>query len=383
MSGEGDGWMRRALALGWSAAGRTSPNPAVGAVLVRGGEAVGEGATQPPGGAHAEIMALRQAGRAARGATLYVTLEPCSHHGRTPPCTDALIAAGVGAVHYAVADPNPLVAGRGRQALQAVGITVVAGECASEAAWAHEAFFTYITRGRPFVIAKWAMSLDGKIATRTGDSRWISGAAARRRVHQLRDTVDAICAGSGTVLADDPALTTRLEGAVAVHHPLRVVLDARGRTPLNAQVLSGALPGRTLVATTQEAPRTWRAAVAEKGSELLLLPPSVTSGLTGGVDLATLLADLGRRGCTSLLVEGGGTVLASFFTAGLVDKALVFLAPLVIGGQNAPSPVQGIGVDLLRQAGRWRIAGTDACAPDVLVTAYPIRPDEGPPAVAP
>ncbi len=247
MSEEHEVWMSRALALGRAVAGSTSPNPAVGAVLVRAGHVIGEGATQPPGGAHAEIVALRQAGPAARGATLYVTLEPCSHHGRTPPCTDALIAAGVAAVHYAVADPNPVVAGRGREALREAGIIVVEGEGAREAALAHEAFFTYITRGRPFVIAKWAMSLDGKIATVQGDSRWISGEEARQHGHRLRATVDAIGVGSGTVLADNPALTTRVDGVPAARHPLRIVLDARGRTPLHARVLAGQLPGQTLV----------------------------------------------------------------------------------------------------------------------------------------
>lgn len=379
MQGEGERWMRHALALGRAVAGRTSPNPAVGAVLVREGRIVGEGATQPAGGHHAEVMALGQAGDAARGATLYVTLEPCSHHGRTPPCTDALVAARVGAVHYAVADPNPRVGNAGRRALEAAGIAVVAGECAPDALLAHEAFFTFITRGRPFVVAKWAMSLDGKIATHTGDSRWITGPEARRRVHLLRDTLDAICVGSGTVTADNPALTTRLVGNASPHHPLRVVLDGRGRTPLHARVLAGGLPGRTLVATTEQSPVSWRAHVEGAGQEVLLLPP----GASGGVDPAALLAALGGRDCISLMVEGGGAVLASFFAAGMVDKALVFVAPLVIGGADAPSPVRGVGAAVLAQASRWQIAKTEACGPDVLLTVYPSATREDVPALAP
>jgi len=262
----------RALQLARGVVGRTSPNPAVGAVLVRDGRVVGEGATHPPGGPHAEIVALRMAGAQARGATLYVTLEPCSHHGRTPPCADALIAAGVAAVYYASGDPHP-VAGGGARVLRAAGVTVVPGEgaWAEEARRINEAFLHWVTVRRPFVTVKWAMSLDGKIATRAGESRWISAPESRRRVHELRDATDAILVGSGTALADDPALTTRLEGGHGPHHPLRVVLDGRGRLPTTARLVAGALPGRTLVATTAASPPAWRAVLTGAGVDVVVL----------------------------------------------------------------------------------------------------------------
>lgn len=358
----------RALTLGRSVHGRTSPNPAVGAVLVRDGRVVGEGATQPAGGPHAEIMALRAAGGHARGATLYVTLEPCCHHGRTPPCADALIAAGVAAVRYAVDDPNPLVVGGGARALRAAGITVIAeaGSWAAQARRLNEAFFQWVTTGRPFVTAKWAMSLDGRIATRTGDSRWITGEGARRRVHELRNTTDAILVGSGTVLADDPALTTRLTGR-DVRYPLRVVLDARGRIPLTAQLVAGRLPGQTLVATTDASPAAWRAALVARGVAIELVPP----GCRGGVDLGALLTVLGQRAITSVVVEGGAGVLGSFVEAGLVDKYLVFAAPVVIGGDTAPGPVGGSGIALLTQAPRLQLDAVEQVGPDLVLTCYP------------
>jgi len=360
----------RALQLARGVVGRTSPNPAVGAALVRDGVVVGEGATHPPGGPHAEIVALRAAGDRARGATLYVTLEPCGHHGRTPPCADALIAAGVAIVHYATDDPHP-VAGGGARVLRAAGVTVVPGEgaWAEEARRINEAFLHWVIVRRPFVTVKWAMSLDGKIATRAGESRWITGDAARRRVHAVRDTTDAILVGSGTALADDPALTTRLEGRHDPHHPLRVVLDGRGRLPATARLVAGRLPGRTLVATTAGSPPAWRAALTTAGVEVAVVPP----GARGGVDLAALLDDLGARDITSLLVEGGATVVASFVAAALVDKYLVFAAPLVIGGGAAPGPVGGTGPTLLANAPRLRLDAVERVGDDVALTCYPIK----------
>jgi len=357
----------RALQLARGVVGRTSPNPAVGAVLVRDGRVVGEGATHPPGGPHAEIVALRMAGAQARGATLYVTLEPCSHHGRTPPCADALIAAGVAAVYYASGDPHP-VAGGGARVLRAAGVTVVPGEgaWAEEARRVNEAFMHWAAVRRPFVTVKWAMSLDGKIATRAGASRWITGEAARQRVHAWRDATDAILIGSGTALADDPALTTHLDGRDG-RHPLRVVLDGRGRLPTTARLVAGALPGRTLVATTAASPSAWRAVLTRAGVDVVVLPP----GAHGGVDLAALLNVLGARDVTSLLVEGGAEVAASFISTGLGDKYLVFAAPLVIGGAAAPGPVGGIGPTLLADALRLRLDAVERVGDDALLTCYP------------
>jgi diaminohydroxyphosphoribosylaminopyrimidine deaminase/5-amino-6-(5-phosphoribosylamino)uracil reductase len=362
-------YMRRALELAARARGRTSPNPMVGAVLVRDGEVVGEGYHERAGTPHAEIHALRMAGEKARGATLYVNLEPCAHYGRTPPCVDALVAAGVAEVHLAMLDPNPLVNGKGRARLEAAGIRTVVGECAEEAAELNEAFITWVTRGRPFVIAKYAASLDGKIATRTGDSRWITGEAARLRAHEWRDAVDAVAVGAHTVLMDDPLLTTRLPGR-EVRHPLRVVIDGHGRVPVSARCFDPALPGRTVVAATAAFPPEKRVALAERGVEVLLLPTDAG----GQVDLEALLAELGRREVTSLLVEGGGTLLGSFFRARLVDRVLAFLAPIVIGGREAPGPVGGEGVARLAEAPRLERVRIERVGEDILVSGYPRWP---------
>ncbi len=368
LKGENERWEARALELARSVLGRTSPNPAVGAVVVRDGQVVGEGATHPPGGPHAEVIALDTAGEAARGSTLVVTLEPCSHHGRTPPCTQAIIDAGITRVHYAVLDPNPVVAGSGHRALEDAGIEVLRGGARweREASTLNEAFFHWIRSRRPFVIAKWAMSLDGRIATRSGDSRWISGERSRTAVHELRNVVDAIMVGSGTVLADDPALTTRLDRP-DVHHPLRVVVDARGRIPASARLVAGDLPGHTLVATTCASSKAWREEISARGAEVVLLPP----GASGGVDLDALLMTLGNREIGSLLVEGGSSLLGSLVDARLVNKYQIFVAPLIIGGGDAWSPVGGIGIDRVVNAARLCPDRVEHLGDDLLLTCYP------------
>jgi diaminohydroxyphosphoribosylaminopyrimidine deaminase/5-amino-6-(5-phosphoribosylamino)uracil reductase len=338
----------------------------VGAVIVREGRVIGEGYHQQAGTSHAEIHALRAAGDQARGATLFVNLEPCNHYGRTPPCTEALIAAGLAEVHMAMLDPNPIVSGQGRARLEAAGIRTVVGECEAAARELNEVFGTFISTGRPFVIAKFAASLDGKIATRTGESRWITGESARQRVHELRDTVDAILVGVSTVITDDPLLTTRLPGR-DVRHPLRVILDSRGRIPLDARVLDPALPGKTLLATTSACPAERQRSLESHGIELLSLPADDQ----GRVNLPALLAALGQRQVTSLLVEGGGTVLDAFFRARLVDKVLVFLAPLLIGGQEAPGAVSGEGSARLADAVRLERLRVERIGEDLLVTGCP------------
>ncbi|MBI3968580.1 MAG: bifunctional diaminohydroxyphosphoribosylaminopyrimidine deaminase/5-amino-6-(5-phosphoribosylamino)uracil reductase RibD [Chloroflexi bacterium] len=354
----------RALALARLALGRTSPNPAVGAVVVCDDEVIGEGFTQPPGGPHAEVVALRQAGERARGATLYVTLEPCGHFGRTPPCSDAIVAAGIRRVHYAVADPNPLTAGKGPAALRAAGVEV------SVANWepAHElneAFLEYVRSHRPFVTAKYAMTLDGKIATPTGDSRWVSDSVSRALVHELRDTTDAVLVGIGTVLADDPQLTARPDQPTGrtPRQPLRVVVDSGARLPLGAKLLSA--PGRTLVATTAAATPTCRRALERAGAEILVVPD-----FEGRVDLDHLLAELGRRDVLSVLVESGGELLAGLLDRRLVDKVLAFVAPKIAGGAGAPTPVGGLGVSLMADAYPLRIARVERTGEDVLIVAY-------------
>ncbi len=357
--------MKRALELARTRQGRTRPNPTVGAVLVKDGRIVGEGVHRQAGEPHAEIVALQQAGDAARGATLYVTLEPCSHYGRTPPCVDAIIAAGVKEVHMATIDPNPLVAGQGKARLEAAGIRVVVGEYEEEARRLNEGFMHWITTGRPFVIAKFAMSLDGKIATSSGDARWISGEKARRWVHELRDRVDAILVGVNTVIQDDPLLTTRLPEP-DVHHPIRIVLDSRGRAPLHARVFARETPGETWVMTTEAMPLTRRHAFEELGVRVVVLPAEPE---TGWVSLEALLMFLGQVEVTTLLVEGGGTVLGRFFDARAVHKVYAIVAPLIIGGE-APTPVQGQGVSRLAQALRLQMVEIERLGQDVLIGGY-------------
>lgn len=371
-------YMARALELADLARGRTSPNPAVGAVVVRDGQIVGEGYTQPPGGPHAEVVALRQAGDLARGATLYTTLEPCCHQGRTPPCTRAIVAAGIAEVCVAVLDPNPLVQGGGCQALEMAGIRVRLGERPDQASRARELiedFAKHVLTGRPFVVAKWAMSLDGKIAARTGDSKWITGPAARELAHELRDVVGAVLVGVNTVLLDDPQLTVRLPVEKARRparpQPWRVVVDSRGRTPLEAKLLGPELADRTIVATTAAAPEPWRRAVEARGARALVLPEQA-----GRVDLGALLDALGEMDVTAVLVEGGGALLGSFLDSGLVDKACAFVAPRIIGGAAAISPVGGLGAPSVAAGYALRDVRVERVEDDVLIVGYPVRAEE-------
>ena len=362
-------YMERALSLARMALGHSSPNPAVGAVLVKEGLIVGEGFTQPPGLSHAEIQALKQAGEQARGSTLYVTLEPCCHYGRTPPCTQAIVAAGVAQVHMAMLDPNPLVAGKGRTELEAAGVRTSVGERGQEAQELNEAYTKYITQGRPFVSVKFAMSLDGKIATRSGDSHWISGETSRERVHRLRALVDAVLVGVDTVIADDPELTARPTEAVAttpIRQPLRVVVDSRGRMPAHARMLRA--PGKTLIATTVGMPPYQRQRLVEAGGEVMVLAEQ-----NSRVTLGLLLAQLGQREVTSVLVEGGSAVLGSFFDEGLVDKVYAFIAPIIIGGNTAKTAVGGKGVGRMAEALRLERVKIETLDDDVLIIGYPSK----------
>ncbi|HEV8310948.1 MAG TPA: bifunctional diaminohydroxyphosphoribosylaminopyrimidine deaminase/5-amino-6-(5-phosphoribosylamino)uracil reductase RibD [Methylomirabilota bacterium] len=331
------GWMARALSLAERGLGLTSPNPAVGAVLVRDGTVVGEGWHRAAGGPHAEAAALVAAGEAARGATCYVTLEPCAHHGRTPPCADALIEAGVIRVVAACLDPNPLVDGRGLARLQAAGIEVAIGVGEPEARALNRAFFTFVTAGRPHVTLKSAMTLDGKIAAWDGASRWITGDAAREEAHRLRFRADAILVGIGTVLRDDPELTVRLPGAPA-KEPYRVVADSRLRTPADARVLRAGDPSRTIVACGAPAPTARAAGLRATGARVLELPRDGRR-----VDLGALLRALGELGVVSVLAEGGAELGAGLCEAGLVDRVAFFVAPRLLGGRTAPGPVGGAG----------------------------------------
>ena len=366
-------FMARAIELAQSALGSTSPNPAVGAVLVKDGQVVGEGATRPPGQAHAEVVALQQAGESARNATLYVTLEPCCHWGRTPPCTRAVIEAGVAEVVVAVSDPNPVVAGNGMTELRDSGITVslLNGDLQSchGVRELYEGFAKHITTGLPYVLAKFAMSLDGKIATHTGDSKWVTGPEARGLVQQMRRETDAIMVGANTVLADDPQLTARGDDNQPLsRQPARVTLDSQCRMPVRSQLLRQ--PGQTLVYTTHAAPAGNVSGLLRAGAEVV--PVGATS--EGLVSPREVLADLGKRGIVNLLVEGGGKTLGSFFDDGLVDKLHAFVAPVIIGGTGAASPVEGVGAEAMSRTHRLDGALIRQIGGDWLITGYPRIP---------
>jgi len=337
--------MRRALALAARGTGLTAPNPMVGCVIANGEAIIGEGWHRGRGWhpikglLHAEVEALKQAGTQARGATAYVTLEPCNHQGTTPPCADALINAGVARVMIAMPDPNP-VAANGAATLRAAGIHVETGLLCDEAHRLNRAWLHTLEHGKPFVFAKYAASLDGKIATRTGDSQWITGEAARRRAHDLRQEADAIIVGVGTIIADNPALTVRYRQDAA--NPLRVILDSQARVSPMAKVFHG--EGDALLVVTDGAPRERVAALKNAGVDVLVLPGDDKAR----VDLNFLLRSLHERGLVSVMVEGGAEVLGSFFDAGLIDEVWVFLAPIIIGG--GANPFGGLGAQTLAEA---------------------------------
>ncbi|MGQ9734264.1 MAG: bifunctional diaminohydroxyphosphoribosylaminopyrimidine deaminase/5-amino-6-(5-phosphoribosylamino)uracil reductase RibD [Candidatus Bipolaricaulia bacterium] len=342
---EHEQFMRRALELAERGAGRTNPNPLVGAVLVKDGRIVGEGFHERFGGPHAEIVALEAAGKEAEGADLYVNLEPCVHWGKTPPCVGRIISSGVRRVFVAVRDPNPLVDGRGIAQLVGAGIEVIEGLLEREARRLNEPFFKFITTKRPFVVLKLALSLDGRVATRAGESRWITNERSRELVHHLRNRYAAVLVGVNTILKDDPQLTARLEGA---RDPWRIILDSRGRTPLEARILNLESSTPTVIATTELMSQEKEAALLDKGARVWRL-----EARDGRVDLEALLTRLGEEGLDSLLVEGGPTVAAGFLEAGLVDKVLFFIAPKIIGGEEAPGAVGGKGIERLERA--WKL----------------------------
>jgi diaminohydroxyphosphoribosylaminopyrimidine deaminase/5-amino-6-(5-phosphoribosylamino)uracil reductase len=352
--------MRAALALAARGLGRTWPNPAVGCVLVRDGVVVGRGWTQPGGRPHAETEALARAGAAARGATAYVSLEPCSHTGRTPPCADALIAAGIARVVAAVEDPDPRVSGRGVAMLRAAGIRVDRGPCADDAAELNAGFFLRIKRGRPLVSLKLATSLDGRIATHSGDSRWITGEAARRRAHGLRAMHDAILVGTGTALADDPVLTCRLPG-LGERSPVRVVLDRQLRLPASAKLLATARDVPTWVIMTAAGDALRRRSLEGVGVEII----EVAAAPDGRLSVSATLQALGARGITRLLVEGGSALSASLLQQDLVDRLYWFRSASVIGGDGLPAAAS-LGVERLFDAKLFARMESETLGADML-----------------
>ncbi len=362
--------MRRVLRLARKGWGRTSPNPMVGCVLVRDGQVVGEGWHSAAGEPHAEIEALRAAGAAARGATLYVNLEPCSHHGRTPPCAEAVIAAGVDRVVAAVQDPNPRVAGRGFRRLRRAGIAVEVGLLAREAEELNEAFFCHVVRGRPFLHLKAAMTLDGKTAAAGGISKWISCDKSRRLVHRWRLGSDAVMVGAGTALADDPDLTPRPpRGGTSVDwkSTTRVVLDSRLRLPATSRMLANLERGPVLVFTSHNAPANRKNALVEAGADVI----RIAKARDGGLDLRRVLEALHRRGITRVLLEGGATLNASALASGLVDRLSIFIAPKLLGGTMSIPLLNGLPGDDLRRAVELDRLSCRRVGSDLLVEAVP------------
>jgi diaminohydroxyphosphoribosylaminopyrimidine deaminase/5-amino-6-(5-phosphoribosylamino)uracil reductase len=336
--------MHYAFNLAERGKGYVEPNPMVGAVVVKEGAILGEGWHEQYGQAHAEVNALRKAGPLAKGATLYVTLEPCSHHGKTPPCTEAIIRAGIKRVVAAVQDPFPAVAGRGLAQLKAAGIDVAVNVAASRARWQNAPYFKLLRTGHPFVLAKWAMSLDGKIATRSGESKWISGEVSRQAVHTLRGRMDAIVIGSGTAMADDPLLTARPAGPRVA---TRVVLNSYLQLPLTSQLVKTVDQAPVLLFHAPDADPAWREALQKAGCECVAVTRTPT-----GLSVPEVLADLGKRRFTNILVEGGSSLLGSFFDAGAIDEVYAFVAPIILGGEGAPSPIGGLGLEKMAQAKR-------------------------------
>ncbi len=325
-------FMQRALELGRRGEGRTGPNPAVGAVVVRAGEIIGEGFHPRAGEPHAEIFALRQAGGAAAGADLYVTLEPCCHQGKTGPCVTAVLAAGISRVFVGTTDPNPRVAGNGIAALRAAGVTVTVGVLEGECRRLIAPFAKHITTGLPYLILKAAITLDGRTATTTGDSQWISGEESRLAVHRLRDTVDAVMVGIGTVLHDDPRLTTRLPGGG--RDAMRIVVDADLRIPEAAAVLTPDSSAPTLIATTRRASPEKIERLTARGVRVL-----TATEQEGRIELTELLRKLGELGVQSILLEGGSRLNAAALQAGVVDRVAIFIAPLLLGGSRGAGAV--------------------------------------------
>jgi diaminohydroxyphosphoribosylaminopyrimidine deaminase/5-amino-6-(5-phosphoribosylamino)uracil reductase len=361
-------YMQMALDLAEQGRGYTSPNPMVGAVVVNQEVVVGQGYHRFAGGPHAEVHAIAAAGAAARGATLYVNLEPCNHTGRTPPCTLKIVEAGLRRVVIAMRDPNPQVKGGGAEFLQNQGLDVTLGICADRARELNEVFVKFIRTGRPFVIAKCAATLDGRIATRTGDSKWVSGEASRAFVHALRHAVDAILVGAGTVAADDPRLTTRLKDR-AGKDPIRIVLDTRLRTAPTAKVLRHSSPVETFLVVGRGVSASDQARMRIRGVRLI-----EAETREGRIDLDRLMDQLGQMGVTSILLEGGSRVLGSAFRAGIVDKVCFFFAPWISCGDDGIPICSGMGAERMRDCLRLDRIRTRRFGDDVMIEGYVTEP---------
>ena len=358
-------YMGMALDLAAKGAGRVSPNPMVGAVVVKDGLVVGQGFHEVLGGPHAEVHALDQAGAEARGAVLYVNLEPCNHQGRTPPCTWRILEAGIRRVVVAMADPNPDVAGGGNAYLQSQGLEVNCGVCREAAERLNECFVKFVRTKRPFVVLKLAATLDGRIATRTGDARWVSGDRARDYVHRLRHGLDAILVGVGTAKADDPRLTARLQDGQGVD-PVRIVLDTRLRMSEDARMLNQASSSPTYIVCGPQAASADKERLVARGGHILEVPVKA-----GHIELEALLERLGGMGITSILVEGGARVAGMFLRAGAVDKVLFFYAPKILGGDDGVPMCRGPGPELMKACIGLDHLTVERMGEDIMVQGYP------------
>jgi diaminohydroxyphosphoribosylaminopyrimidine deaminase/5-amino-6-(5-phosphoribosylamino)uracil reductase len=357
-------FMQMALDLAIKGEGFTSPNPMVGAVVVKDGKVVGDGFHEVVGGPHAEVNAIDAAGKLATGATLFVTLEPCNHTGRTPACTQKILDAGISRVVVAMPDPNENVVGGGSEYLKRHGLQLTTGVCEKQALKQNEAFVKYVTTGQPFVIAKCAATLDGRIATRTGDSKWVTGAAARRFVHRLRHAVDAIMVGINTVQKDDPSLTTRLDDR-AGKDPVRIILDTHLSMAPDARVLQQASAADTILVAGKGAERKKKTVLEKAGARVIETPLKYNQ-----IDVAALMVQLGAMEISSLLVEGGSQVLASAFHAGIVDKVQFFYAPKVLGGDDGVPICSGPGAELMSQSVAIKDISVHRFDDDVLIEGY-------------
>lgn len=358
-------FMNKALALARKGAGYTSPNPMVGAVVVKNGKILGSGWHPFVGGPHAEVKAIDDAGEKANGADIYVTLEPCNHHGRTPPCTEKILKSGIKRVVMAMPDPNPDVTGGGAAYLEENGVKVDTGVCEAEALALNEAFVKFVKTGRPFVTLKCAATLDGRIATSTGDSKWVTGPEARAFVHEIRHDVDAIMVGRGTLSSDDPSLTTRREGK-AGKDPARIILDTRLSISEKAKVLTQKSEASTCIITGPDVDDEKRRAVLAAGGKIM----EVKQTPEGGIDLGDLMGRLGKERITSLLIEGGATVVKSALATGIVDKVIFFYAPKILGGDDGVPMVKGRGPLLMKDSIQIQKIDVKRFGNDVMIQGY-------------
>ena len=355
-------YMERALSLAAKGKGFVTPNPMVGAVLVNNAQIVGEGFHKEAGRAHAEVLCLQEAGNLAKNATLYVNLEPCSHYGKTPPCTEAVIRAGVSRVVVAMEDPNPLVAGKGIKFLRDKGIDVITGVMEEQARVLNQVFIKYITTQKPFVAVKVASTLDGKIATKTGDSKWITGQMAREYVHQLRSEYDSILVGINTVLTDDPSLNCRIDSPNK-KDPIRIVLDSKLRIPLDAKIINSSPSAPLIIFTTMNNQAKIKE-LTEKGVEV------IEQKEESRINIDFVMTKLAQRQISSVLVEGGSDIIGSFFQEGFVDKYYMFIAPKVVGGKEAIPLTGGDGIELINNAIKMKWQETRFLGDDLLLICY-------------